>query len=238
MLCISFLSFPKVLQNYLGQPSPASTTGTSSAERLREVPRPKPPVTPPEKREAEAATPVSPATTVPGILPTPEISKGQNVSDAEVDGVDIPMKQNGDGKEGKEIAEISAMKKASVPEVPKSLGTLDGGSSTHSPGSVFNSDGTLSVQPVTEPFEAMLWDEIPEISDALAPRPVLGQAQISPEAIRSRSRRIFTKRGDGSKKVSDEIWEWHSKGPKKRMLEQIFKQCGYDPDPWFSTHSR
>ena len=218
-----------MLQNYLGQSSPASTTGTTPA-CLRQIPRPKPPTTPPEQQEAEAATPMSEAATVPGTLPSPK--RDQNDSDAEVDGVDIPMKSNGDSKGGREVPE-----KANVPEVPKSLALLDGASPGYSPGSVVNSDGTMSYHPA-EPFED-LWDEIPDVSDALAPRPVLGQAHISPEAVRSRSRRIFTKRGDGSKKVSDEIWdEWHSKGPKKRMLEQIFKQCEYDPDPWFSTHSR
>ena len=86
-----------------------------------------------------------------------------------------------------------------------------------------------------EPFEAD-WDEIPDISDALAPRFKTHEHHLTPEAIRSRSKRIFTKRADGSKKVSDEIWnDWKSKGNKRRLLEDIFKRCGYDPETWFVT---
>ena len=98
-------------------------------------------------------------------------------------------------------------------------------------------DGTLAAQPIipeVEPFQEMDdWDEIPDISDAMAPKFNPGQAQLSPEAIRARSRRIFQKRADGSKKVSDEIWnDWNSKGNKRKVLEEIFKRCGYDPDSW------
>ena len=171
---------------------------------------------------------MSSATTVPGTLPTPK----QDAS--EVDGLKIPSKSNDDSKGVREVPKDSNRKKPDDPLVQKSPAQA---SPVYSPGSVVNSDGTISSHPA-EPFED-LWDEVPDVSDALAPRPVLGQAHLSQEAIRSRSRRIFTKRGDGSKKVSDEIWdEWHSKGPKKRMLEQIFQQCGYDADPWFSTYSQ
>ena len=108
-----------------------------------------------------------------------------------------------------------------------------------SPGTVSNSDGTIQSYPGThveaEPFEAD-WDEIPDISDALAPRFKTHEHHLTPEAIRSRSKRIFTKRADGSKKVSDEIWnDWKSKGNKRRLLEDIFKRCGYDPETWFVT---
>ena len=108
-----------------------------------------------------------------------------------------------------------------------------------SPGTLVNSDGTLQSFPGThmeaEPFESD-WDEIPDISDALAPRFKTNEHHLSPEAIRSRSKRIFTKRADGSKKVSDEIWnDWKSKGNKRRLLEDIFKRCGYDPETWFVT---
>ena len=94
--------------------------------------------------------------------------------------------------------------------------------------------------PENEPFEASGLDDdddeldldIPDISDAFAPKPVVGAPQLSPAAIRSRAKRIFQKRADGSKKVSDEIWaDWHAKGSKRRNLEDIFKGCGYDPDP-------
>lgn len=93
-----------------------------------------------------------------------------------------------------------------------------------------NGDGTITQQPVIDPLD---WDAIPDLVDALAPKPILGEAQLSEEAIRSRTRRIFTRRGDGTKKVSDEIWnDWHAKGKKKQLLQQIFKQCGYDVDSW------
>lgn len=97
-----------------------------------------------------------------------------------------------------------------------------------------NTDGSMGLQPTAaEPFEGLLWEDIPDLNDDLAPKPILGQSHLSPEAIRSRSRRVFTKRGDGTKKVSEEIWnDWHSKGPKKQLLEDIFKQCGYDADLW------
>lgn len=93
-----------------------------------------------------------------------------------------------------------------------------------------NGDGTISQQPLVEPLD---WNTIPDLVDALAPKPILGEEQLSAEAIRSRTRRIFTRRGDGTKKVSDEIWDdWHSKGKKKKLLEHIFKQCGYDVESW------
>lgn len=99
-------------------------------------------------------------------------------------------------------------------------------------------NGTMNVQPMipeAEPFQGLEseWDEIPDILDDLAPKFHPGQAQLSPEAIRARSRRIFQKRADGSKKVTDEIWnDWNSKGKKRKVLEEIFKRCGYDPDSW------
>lgn len=47
-----------------------------------------------------------------------------------------------------------------------------------------------------------------------------GQRTLSAEAIRSRANRIFSKRADGSKKVSDEIWnDWKSKGPKNNSFK-------------------
>ncbi len=96
-------------------------------------------------------------------------------------------------------------------------------------------NGLLDMQPLTvhepEPFLDELDLEIPDLADDLAPKPVLGGPQLSPAAVRSRAKRIFQKRADGSKKVSDEIWaDWHAKGSKRRNLEEIFKRCGYDAD--------
>ena len=100
-------------------------------------------------------------------------------------------------------------------------------------------DGSQREQPVIpefqpEPFkdEAM----IPDIHDAFAPKPRVGEHHLSPEAIRSRAKRIFTPRADGSKKVSDEIWnDWKGKGKARRLLEDIFRQCGYDPETCLNT---
>lgn len=103
---------------------------------------------------------------------------------------------------------------------------------TPTPKSQQNLDGTQSVQPVAEPFKELgLQDDIPELSDALAPRFHPGEHHLSQEAIRSRAKRIFTPRIDGSRKVSDEIWnDWKAKGQRRSLLQDIFKQCGYDPE--------
>ena len=106
-----------------------------------------------------------------------------------------------------------------------------------SPGSL-SEDGTQKQQPVipeNEPFDDGNWDQIPDILDASAPKPKLGEHHLSAEAIRSRTKRIFTPRADGSRKVSDEIWnDWKAKGSRKKLLEDIFKRCGYDSEPCLS----
>lgn len=102
---------------------------------------------------------------------------------------------------------------------------------------VTDTKGQISQQPIipdseTEPFEGS-FDEhlVPEIQDLTAPRSVVGVHDLSQAAIRSRTQRIFRRRSDGTKKVSEEVWaDWFSKGKKKRVLEDIFKQCGYDPE--------
>ncbi|CAL1131883.1 unnamed protein product, partial [Cladocopium goreaui] len=74
-------------------------------------------------------------------------------------------------------------------------------------------------------------DEIPEYGNTHAPKFEKHEHHLSENAIRCRARRIFTPRVDGSKKVSETVFkEWHSKGQPRKNLEQIFKQCGYDPD--------
>ena len=73
---------------------------------------------------------------------------------------------------------------------------------------------------------------IPEIGDEGAPKSKVGIHDLSPEAIRQRSKRIFTPRADGTLKVSQKIFdEWKGKGRGRRCLEAIFKQVGYDPEP-------
>ena len=74
-------------------------------------------------------------------------------------------------------------------------------------------------------------NEIPDMDDLSAPKPKVGEPTLSAEAIRSRARRIFTKRANGELKVSKEIFdEWHRKGSERKNLETIFQQCGYSPD--------
>ena len=81
--------------------------------------------------------------------------------------------------------------------------------------------------------------KIPDVHDTKAPRPTVGVHTLSPEAIRSRARRIFTPRTNGTLKVSEAIFkEWNRKGSVERKnLEMIFAQCGYSPVPTLN-HSR
>ena len=83
-----------------------------------------------------------------------------------------------------------------------------------------------------EPLEGRFDEDlVPDIQDLTAPRPKVGVHDLSQAAIRSRTQRIFRRRADGSKKVSEEVWaDWFSKGKKKQVLEDIFKQVGYDPE--------
>lgn len=79
-----------------------------------------------------------------------------------------------------------------------------------------------------DPFDDM---EIPDINDPHAPRFEVGEPQLSVNAIRQRAKRIFTKRVDGSMKISETIFnEWKGKGQPRKNLEQIFKNCGYCAD--------
>ena len=74
---------------------------------------------------------------------------------------------------------------------------------------------------------------IPDIKDRRAGQPKLGQHTLSKAAIRQRANRIFTRRADGSPKVSEKIFaEWHRKGKERTTLENIFRQVGYDPELW------
>ena len=79
--------------------------------------------------------------------------------------------------------------------------------------------------------EEELRSQVPDIREN-AYKPTLGQFQLSRQAIRMRSQRIFQRRKNGSLKVSETVFnEWHEKGARRAMLEQIFHQCGYDPAP-------
>lgn len=164
------------------------------------------------------------AETVPGAF---ETQQDNSDSDVEIVGYEIISSSPQPTCSGKQIPEQDTR---SAPSPAKVTHHLMG-------------DGSQTKQPLTEPallhpaepfhdLDKDYCDDIPEISDELAPKFQVGEPQLSPAAIKSRAKRIFTKRADGSKKVSDEIWcDWKSKGPKRKLLEEIFKQCGYDPDP-------
>lgn len=85
-----------------------------------------------------------------------------------------------------------------------------------------------------EPFldqDGILLSGVPSIMDQQAPKPQLQVHDISPAAIRQRANRIFTPRVDGTLKVSKVIFdEWKGKGKERKLLEQIFRQCGYSPE--------
>ena len=99
-----------------------------------------------------------------------------------------------------------------------------------------SSQGISNEQHATaSPSNGDVFDLIPALNDTNAPKPHVGQHDISPEAVKQRAKRIFTPRADGSLKVSQQIFdEWKGKGPRRRNLEMIFKQCGYDPEPSLS----
>ena len=78
--------------------------------------------------------------------------------------------------------------------------------------------------------DAQVEAAVPDLHGESAPKPELGKAQISEQAVRMRSQRIFRRRTNGSLKVSEEIFnEWHARGARRDMLEEIFLQVGYDP---------
>ena len=92
--------------------------------------------------------------------------------------------------------------------------------------------------PTPEPFQDqddMLLSKVSSIMDQGAPKPQLQVHDISPAAIRQRANRVFTPRVDGSLKVSKIIFdEWKGKGKERKLLEQIFRQCGYSPESCLS----
>ena len=204
---------PEELENYLSMDK-----GAPPRLNVADVARPRAPATPSTVASAAepAATAHSQATTLQGTLPPTDPS-----SDAEVDGMDVPPIPDSFGGCGGKA----------IPDLDQSPG--------YSPATpVSNDNGTVGKQPLIPEMpehehDDSLWEDIPDMSDALAPKPQLGENSLSRDAIRSRAKRIFTPRADGSRKVSDEIWQdWHSKGPKKKLLEDIFRQCGYDADSW------
>ena len=92
------------------------------------------------------------------------------------------------------------------------------------------------LQAKKSPSQEAVVTGVPDVRDATAPRPKVGQHTLSPEAIRSRARRIFTPRTNGALKVSRDIFaEWHGKGKPRKTLEAIFSQVGYDVDLYLSN---
>ena len=81
------------------------------------------------------------------------------------------------------------------------------------------------------PLEPESFGYIPDLHDATVPKPKVGMHTLSASAIRGRIRRVFTRKINGSAKVSEQIFqEYQAGGQGKKTLEQIFKQCGYDPE--------
>ena len=74
-------------------------------------------------------------------------------------------------------------------------------------------------------------EDVHDVKDQHAPRFGTDEHHLSANAIRQRTKRIFTPRVDGSLKVSEKIFnEWKGKGSARKSLEQIFKSVGYDVD--------
>lgn len=72
---------------------------------------------------------------------------------------------------------------------------------------------------------------IPDISDSTAKRPNVGTVRLTPKAIDSRLRRVFTPSVSGEYKVGSEIVKlWKSKKNGRKNLEHIFQSCGFDVD--------
>ena len=72
--------------------------------------------------------------------------------------------------------------------------------------------------------------DVPEKDDPNAQRPALGELHITDQAIRMRTQRIFKRHANGTLKVSETVFaEWHERGSRRKLLEQFFHQCGYDP---------
>ena len=79
-------------------------------------------------------------------------------------------------------------------------------------------------------------EDIPDVNDTSVPKPKVGVHTLSAAAIRGRIRRVFTRKIDGSAKVSEAIFaEYQAGGQGKKTLEDIFRQCGYDVEPWLHT---
>ena len=73
-------------------------------------------------------------------------------------------------------------------------------------------------------------EKIYDIKDQSAPKPQVGAHTLTASAIRGRIRRVFTRKMDGSAKVSEAIFqEYQAGGTGKKTLEDIFRRCGYDP---------
>lgn len=71
---------------------------------------------------------------------------------------------------------------------------------------------------------------MPDIGDTTAPVPKKGVLRLSPDAIRSRLRRVFTPNVNGTCKVSAEIVnQWKSK-KGRQSLQQLFQTVGFDPE--------
>lgn len=110
-------------------------------------------------------------------------------------------------------------------------GSLDGGSNEKGKGLDMPSEWWNDQVEATPTPQSEKFPEVPCISDKKAPRFQVGEHHVSENAVRQRAKRMFTKRVDGSMKVTEKIYnEWKGRGQPRKTLEQIFKNCGYDPD--------
>lgn len=73
-------------------------------------------------------------------------------------------------------------------------------------------------------------DEVPDIEDAKARRPVAGQLRLSRSAINGRLRRLMKPDVHGNFKVSEAIIADFHSAKNRKNIDQIFHMCGYDPE--------
>lgn len=192
-----------------------------------------------QSRVAEQATPQRVETST--VLDTPATKVDSNDGDSDEEFIDGMARNRSKPRDANAVVETPTCSKG----LKEILPDRQPDSALDSPASPVvpivpkhqNMDGTQSEQPSiaeAEPFKDRLAIDdivIPDIRDALAPKFNTGEHHLSDSAIASRAKRIFTPRVDGTKKVSDEIWnDWKAKGKRRQLLQDIFKQCGYDPE--------
>ena len=169
-------------------------------------------------------------------------SDGSSDSDFEIIGMDIPAKPLAWGQASGSLIATEEESDVDTPPITsvEPVGQPDGkgivakekpSAKTAEKGPAEANTGRAS-EFYGHPFEAPEpFDGVLSIHDQNAPIPKVGEHDLSPAAIRQRATRIFTPRVDGTLKVSEVIYrEWKGKGKERKLLEQIFRQCGYSPE--------